>query len=146
MQKAPAQTERDRRMAIIITAFEVCPPSQSKPGASPVSTNAHELTSGMDAMVAGGGDWRGNFSIVTTRSFDIRDDKCLAGWQWHTTVDLTRGKHQAPGLVQLGFVKSIKWGTAVGWKRGQGKRVSLERWLVSSVCHAYGNYRWATDW
>lgn len=83
-------------MAIIITAFEVCPPSVSKPGSSPISTNAHELTSGMDAMVAGGGDWRGNFSH--TRSFDRRDelnpDKCLAGWQWASGT--THGRPSRP--------------------------------------------------
>lgn len=35
--------------------------------------------------------------------------------------DLTSGKHPAPGLAQLGVVKSIKWETAVGWRRGESQ-------------------------
>ena len=72
-----------------------------------------------------------------TRSFDIRDElnseECLLGGlelgsgTLHTSHDrpsqFDQGGHPAPGLVQLGSLKSIKWGTLVG--EGQEKRVKV---------------------
>lgn len=91
-------------------------------GTNPTAA-VHELTSGMDAMVAGGGDWRGKFITVThgPSTYAMNSIPRSAWRVGSRTLDPKPGgrAHPAPGLVQLGSVKCIKWGTAVG---GRGAR------------------------